>query len=52
MPYLDHTQGPDYDKARDIRKNHLNPVVSTVTYYKEPLMIHQVGCLCVSVYVH
>ncbi|XP_065915308.1 alanine--glyoxylate aminotransferase 2, mitochondrial-like [Dysidea avara] len=45
MPPCDFTpspyKGPDYGKARDIRKNHLNPVVSTMTYYKEPLLVHQ-----------
>lgn len=32
-------QGPDFDKIRSVRANHLNPAL--FTYYKTPLLIHQ-----------
>ncbi|KAI9555756.1 hypothetical protein GHT06_018271 [Daphnia sinensis] len=32
-------EGPDFDKIRSIRANHLNPAL--FTYYKTPLLIHQ-----------
>ena len=35
-------QGMSYDETLNIRKSNLNPIVSTVTYYKNPLLIHQV----------
>ena len=35
-------QGMSYDETLNIRRSNLNPVVSTVTYYKQPLLIHQV----------
>ena len=32
-------QGPHFDKAKDIRKDNLSPAL--LTYYKNPVMIHQ-----------
>ena len=33
-------QGISYERTRDIRKEHLNPGIST--YYQKPVLIHQV----------
>ena len=41
-------QGISYEKVREIRQKHMVP--GLLTYYKKPVMVHQVGILISSKY--